>query len=100
MKLVYCGPHARVEVDVLGARPVDRGVPVDVPDPIAGTPPDPDYVRIMAALADPLLTHEARSALIAELAGTDPGSGLLAQPANWQPAAAAKPTTTKDGVKS
>ena len=64
VQVVYVGPFAEVrfftgEIE----RSAVRGIPVAVPDGLAGRPPS----------------------------GDDPGAGLLAQPDNWQPAATATP---------
>jgi len=56
--VTYVGPFASVIVPSLGGLPVERGATIRVTPDVAGTAPT----------------------------GDDPGSGLLAQNTNWQPA--------------
>jgi hypothetical protein len=88
MQITYCGAHDSVILAIDG-REVGcvKGSSVDVPDAIAGTAP---AVRLAPAMAE-LVTataahnHEVAQPLRDEIALLDFGTGLLAQPENWQP---------------
>jgi hypothetical protein len=96
MKITYVGPFDAVEVPVGGRFvTVKNGEPIDLPVALAGRPPAERLSEILdVELPAVFDNHEARSALIAELATVDAGEGLLAQPSNWQPVAPAKKETT------
>ncbi len=80
MRIVFTGPEdARV---IPGFGRVERGVPFDCPDGLAGHVPskrwlDLQLVDIPAAIA--ALDHKKRCELVDELIAEDPGAGLLAQ---------------------
>jgi hypothetical protein len=63
----------------------EHGV-IDVPDDVAGTPPDPRVETLMVEhrAAVEANDHEGARQLKEEIIGLDKGSGLLAQAA-WQP---------------
>lgn len=69
----------------------EHGV-VDVPDDVAGRPPDERLEQLMLdhRAAVEAHDHEGARALKEEIVGVDPGSGLLAQ-AVWKPYGKAKP---------
>lgn len=99
MIVKYVGQSA-VEV---GRFIVEPGGTIDVPDDgppgtvYGGRPPEP---RLAAAMADLVAAitardHHRAAALRTEIAGLDYGTGLLAQPENWQPAPSAKKAAEK-----
>jgi hypothetical protein len=71
MKVKYVGQFDEVEIAVTG-QVCKQGETVDVPDEVAGQPPSTKHEK-----GDDGKTVEVE----------DPGEGLLAQPANWEPAA-------------
>jgi hypothetical protein len=74
MEIVYVGGHDEVEIDGYGL--AQQGVPVDVPDELAGRAPSGGRWDV----------DDQGVSLY------DAGEGLLAQPTNWQPAAPVKLT--------
>ena len=100
MKITY--------VDTLGRGPVildvndvevlvNPGDTIEVPGKLAGRPPAPrlaELLELELPAATAARDHELVRELKAELVGVDWGEGLLAQPANWQPAA--KPAKPSD----
>ncbi len=80
MRIVFTGPEdARV---IPGFGEVERGVPFDCPDGLAGRVPSKRWlelqlVDIPEAIA--ALDHKKRCLLVNELIGEDAGVGLLAQ---------------------
>lgn len=84
MKVKYVGPFDAVELDGIGV--VRNGATIDVADSVAGRPPSPRVEPAHLELRDAIeaLDHDRAVALREEIIGLDHGSGLLAQPANWQ----------------
>jgi hypothetical protein len=89
-------PPANLDVPGLGT--VHAGVPVDVPDQMAGHPADPRREAAMRehALAVAAIDHIRASELREEIIGLDMGAGLLAQ--GWEPADAGADTPTTFAV--
>lgn len=112
MQVVYVGNLDQVEVpnpDPFGPTLVaSKGETVEVPDALAGSPPSPERARIhqrivdaASKLSDPewrvnvsdeeqVAVHAGLAEDRAAYAQADAGSGLLAQPENWQPVKAKK----------
>jgi hypothetical protein len=84
MQVKYVGPFDSVELDGFGD--VKHGQVIDVPPEVAGHAPDPRVETAHVELRDAVetLDHERAKALREEIIGLDVGSGLLAQPSNWQ----------------
>lgn len=71
-----------------------KGVPVDIPENVAGREPDPRVAEAMAELAAAVaaIDHERAKALREEITTLDHGVGLLAQ--GWTRAASAPAAPT------
>ncbi len=82
MKVKYIGPSDEVYI-VVGESEISakRNHTIDVPNDVAGTPPDPRLHPAMVELGEAVTAgdHEAMDALSKEIDGLDRGSGLLAQ---------------------
>jgi hypothetical protein len=96
MNITYVGPHDAVEIDSI-AVVCKRGETISVAADVAGKPPSPRVAAAHAELhaAITAIDHDLAAALRAEIVTLDYGSGLLAQPDNWQPA-----KETKDKVSA
>lgn len=81
------------DLDVPGLGSVKAGVPVDVPDQMAGVAPDPRREQAMRELAAAVaaIDHLAAQARRDEIIDLEMGSGLLAQGWTIAPAAKAVP---------
>lgn len=90
MFVTYVGSHDEVEVPAAGIA-CKRGDVVEVPDSIGGTPPR-EARDAVAAQGDEFLADgkkkNSKHVPAQPAVEADPGSGLLAQPTNWQPATA------------
>lgn len=84
MQVKYVGPFDAVELDGFGI--VASGQVIDIAADVAGRAPDPRVEAAHLELHDAIaaLDHERAKALREEIIGLDAGSGLLAQPSNWQ----------------
>lgn len=93
--------QTQFELPTLGLVADERGV-IDVPDDVAGTPPDPRLDELMAAhaVAVAAIDHEGARTLRDEITGLDKGTGLLAQ-AVWKPyGTKAKAAVKQEGGES
>lgn len=79
------------DLDVVGLGTVYAGVPVDVPDEMAGVAPDPRREEAMIELRDAIAAHNHLDAQARrdEISILEMGYGLLAQ--GWTLAPTAKP---------
>jgi hypothetical protein len=91
VKIQNVSPLGSLDIDVLGLT-VPGGATVEVPDAVAGRPPEARVAACEAELvaATARLDHHAAKALREEWTTLDHGVGLLAQPSNWRPAATPK----------
>lgn len=97
VKVKYVGPFDAVEVVGLV---VKRDQTFEVDETVAGHPPEQRWTQALVELRDATSArpdHVRAARLRAELAGLDPGDGLLAQTDNFQPVNPGK--AAKDGVK-
>lgn len=90
MKITHVGAVDAFEIEIGAGRTVvvKRGETVDVPAAVAGRPPEARVAACEAELvaAVAAIDHDKARALREEWVSLDHGAGLLAQPANWQPA--------------
>lgn len=89
MFVTYVGSHDEVEVPSAGIT-CKRGDVAEVPDEIGGTPPIEAREAVPAQGEEFLADGKRNRKYVPEqpAVAADPGSGLLAQPSNWQPATA------------
>lgn len=104
--ITYIGRHDRVDVDEIGRvddNGVARGETVEVPDELAGTPPDARFLVIMyeeLPAAAARLDHQAQRDLKEELIDLSAGSGLLAAHRQWAPVGKVRKTTAPAAKKA
>jgi hypothetical protein len=96
MFVTYVGSHDEVEVPAAGIV-CKRGAVVEVPDSIGGHPPREARDAVPAQGEELLESGKKNPKYRPEQPAVeaDPGSGLLAQPSNWQPATAPAEQTTE-----